>query len=937
MAAGEFDGEVQSPALARLHPQFPGEARVWEMLRSFWPYTRGTRGLGTLQLLLSVAFFVCTALLPLQIGNLLSTALSSAQADSQVRQYVLDPAAVQRATLAMVKPELATPGEINAAARAIAATEDQIRLNGADALLDVLFPHGLRYRTDDLAAIDEPSQAWEELASHLFSSPRLGRDQLETLLDSAMSAPSRPKAQAFAYTVNTLLIDRSAKDQRATARNHRFAFELARFAVLVALVVVLRLVALALAQRATLSSARRLQDAVFARVHDTALVDAGALARPSMVSRCSSYVDNVQKVLLKAQTEGVADLAALVLSIAFLVYIDLPMALLMLGVMGFFEIVRRMVSGRWSRLAHERLDLNTAMSEVVDMAIAGSDGIRATRSQGPTRRNFARRADAVTRHTRRLEIFGEVFRISAFGLGQFSVLAVIAIVGFARRDITLAHATAIVLYVREVASSLEDVPGMVVELQEAAPYMRRLRRVLAAPLRRAEPSTPQPFPAQVEQLAFTNVAKVYPDDSPGCEDVNFVATRGPWTVLVGGPGSGIAGVLDLTAGLERPDIGTVDVGALSINAVDLASIAHSDLARHLVVLPEDPPVFEGTVADNLTLHCDPVDDNALGTVLESVGLQPWVGSLAGGLATVIGQRRHFLDLEVRVRLTVARMILSNASVVVIHDPSKRLDREVGDELWSLMHRAFVDRVVVATTDRLDRLADDEQVLCLRHGTIVESGHRQDLMARDGTFTALWGRLVEGADQFDELAAIPSLARLSPDTLRDLTRRLVTEHFPAGQVIYGVGAAADRVYVVVEGVVDLVEGDRLVGSARSGAYFGDVDPGDSGVRTGSARARSDVVVRSLHRLSISRGVAGVLDRPDDERVLYTWITRHGSATRQELEALVARIDVDAALAGLLGAGMLTTATDAAGETTYAIAGARRQRARKTSLLDSLFDS
>jgi ABC-type branched-subunit amino acid transport system ATPase component len=835
----------------------------------------------------------------------------------------------------MIEPELATPAEIDAAAQAITATEDQIRLNGAAELLSVLFPHGLTYRTKDLAAIDEPSQEWETIASELFAAPQLGRAQLEVLLESTRKEPTRAKVKAFAYTVNTLLVDGAAKHQRAAGRNRRFMFELTRFAILVVLVVLLRLVALVLAQRALLSSARRLQDDVFSRVHDTALVDAGALGRPSMVSRCSSYVDTVQKVLIKAQTEGIADLAALVLSVAFLIYLDLPMALLMLGVLAVFEIVRRLVSGQWSRIAHERLDLNTALSEVIDLSIANSNGIRAARSQSPTRQNFIRRADAVVRHTRRLEIFGEVFRISAFGFGQFSVLAVIAVVGFARRDMTLAHATAVVLYVREVAASLEDVPKLVVELQEAAPYMRRLRRVLAAPLRRAEPATPQPFPALAEHLMFEHVAKVYPDDSPGCEGVSFVAARGPWTVLVGGPGSGKAGALDLAAGLELPDIGSVRVGAVDSDTVDLASIQHFDLARQVVVLPEDPPMFEGSVLDNLTLNCNGADDEDLYRIIEEVGLRGWIDSMPGGLGTVVGQRRQHLELEVRVRLTIARMILSPARIVVIHDPSRRLDREVGDDLWTLMHRAFAGRVVVAETDRLDRLADDEQVLCLRQGTIVETGRRQELLARNGTFTALWGRLVDGADQFDDLAAIPSLAALSADSLRDLSGRLVTEQFPAGSIVYSAGSPTDRVYIVVEGVVDLVEDDRLAGSVRSGGHFGDVDPAEALLRTGSARARTDVVLRSLHRLSISRGVAGVLDRPDDERVLYTWITRHGIATRPELDVLAGRIDVDKALSGLLGVGMLTAGTDAAGDATYAVAGARRQRARSTALLDSLF--
>jgi hypothetical protein len=71
------------------------------------------------------------------------------------------------------------------------------------------------------------------------------------------------------------------------------------------------------------------------------------------------------------------------------------------------------------------------------------------------------------------------------------------------------------------------------------------------------------------------------------------------------------------------------------------------------------------------------------------------------------------------------------------------------------------------------------------------------------------------------------------------------------------------------------------------------------------------------------------------VLFTWLTRHGSATRSELDELEGRIDVNASLTGLLASGMILSGTDAGGETTYRVSGARRQRARSTALLDSLF--
>ncbi len=882
------------------------------------------------QVVLSLTCFALTALIPLQIGRLLDTALNSSNAEAQVARLVLQPAAVRAATGSVLASEFTTPAEQAAVIAAIEATQDQVLLVDSELALDALFPPGVSYRTNLLAGVDEPTADWELAVAEVFARPQVTRDDLEVLRTEARANTNQVASRAFTYIVNSLLVDSGAKSERNAWQDHEFTSDLERFAVLVLLIFALRAVVVALATRTILASGRRLQDAVFERVHDTALVTSGAMGRPSMVSRTSTYPEHVQSALLKAQTKGVADIAAVVLSSVILIFIDPSTGGFMVGVIVAFEVLRRFVAGRWSKAIRTRLDLNTALTEAADDSITTASATRSLRAEVVERSRFAQRADAVARQARRVTTFGETFHLSAFGFGQFSVLAAIAIVGFLRNDLSLAEATAIVLYVKEVATALDSLPAVLVELQEAAPYMRRLRRVLAAPLRRPEPTVARAFPASPERLVFTAVAANYPDETPCCDEVSFTADRQRWTALVGRSASGIETLLDLAAGLENPSLGTV-----LVDDVNLAEVSRDELRRQIAVLPAQPTVFEGTVHDNLTWFRPMAPANEVQRVVDRCGLREWLNAQELGLDTVIGQVRSPLRLEICVRLGVARQLLSDAQVVVLNDPSPHLDREVFEDLWGVLRSEMNGRIVVYTTDRLDVLHDEDQVLCIADGSIVERGTRPELLANDGWFAALWTRLVEGSDSISDLASVPALSALGDDSLASLSKRLVSERFDEGAIIYREGEPSDRIYILVDGIVDISRDDRRMATIRPGGYFGEFDPSGVAPRPTAAHARTTVVVRSLHRLAISAGVAGMLDRPSGERAIYRWLSREGAATSEMLADLHVAIDVDAALRGLLSDGTVTTTENSTGQVLYGVAGAQRRTARRGGVLDTLF--
>lgn len=879
------------------HPDLPGEATTGEMLRSFWPFTVGRRRRLAVAFLLSLAQFGIAAALPLLTGSLLSSALRSTTAAEAVTEYSQGWLARAGGTARLVGDLAPGSSDPAAIADAIRATEALQSVAAARAVVDDLFPGGLVYDTtgtigrDLHRQIGESDDAWVVTALAAVDDGRLGRSELDELAASDDVADQR----AFDFLVGVLALDDSAGAQRRDRQIHLLVDDIVRFAGAISALAVVRLAAARLSLRALLGSGRSLQDAVFVRLHESMLLESGAIPRPSMVSRCSGYVDHVVRSLRGLLTSGIPAVMNLVLSVALLVWIDPWIGLIMLVTVTAFEVVRRAVTPSWSRSVRELIDRNTAVGEVVDEAVTGERATRLQRAERLERRRFGDAADRVRSTLTRLGRYAADFDVGAVVVGQFGVVVITALVGIGRRDLSVGQATAAVLYAQAVAAAVAAIPPTVIELQEAAPYMRRLRRVLLSPPRWIPPASPLAPPAVVDTIVADGLETIDLDGRDVLKGLTFAAHRGSITVVVGASADEGDHIVRSMGGLERPAR-----GAVLVEGVDVAQLAPGDAARVVHVMPRFVTLFAAGLDDNVTLG-----EPARCSVAESVeraGLSDFVAGLTARANSASSSDRRGMSAEALARLGVARAVSSMAGVIVVEDPSQTLDHEAARRWWQLLRVALADRIVVVVTDQVDLMDERDVVTVVRHGVVVESGSRQALLESGRWFPSIWERWSSSARDALDLSSLSMLARLDRDALEDVADRMVTERYESDEPIYMTGDPADRVFVVLDGRVEVFDSGRRVASVGPGGSFGEFAGADA-LRTTTARARGAVVVRSLHRLAMSSGLLGVLDRSPTEQRVYALLTRRGELRLEDLEAALPGVDVTAVVASLTAAGLV----------------------------------
>jgi ATP-binding cassette, subfamily B, bacterial len=220
---------------------------------------------------------------------------------------------------------------------------------------------------------------------------------------------------------------------------------------------------------------------------------------------------------------------------------------------------------------------------------------------------------------------------------------------------------------------------------------------------------------------------------PALSDVSLTLGRGERIALVGESGSGKSTLLRVLAGLYR-----ADGGGFAVDGKHRPGIA--DLGAIATLAPQDPEIFAGSIAHNLTLGID-YEAAAIRQACDLAMFTPVVECLPTGLATQIAERGLNLSGGQKQRLAVARAILAaqRSSLILLDEPTSSLDPATEAEVYGNLFAALGDACVVSSLHRLHLLERFDRVVLMAAGRIVAIGSAAELLEREPHFGELWRR------------------------------------------------------------------------------------------------------------------------------------------------------------------------------------------------------
>ena len=310
--------------------------------------------------------------------------------------------------------------------------------------------------------------------------------------------------------------------------------------------------------------------------------------------------------------------------------------------------------------------------------------------------------------------------MALFAAGYVGILG--AAVGlYAAGTITLGTAFLLYQYMSMVEEPIDQLTQQLQELQKAGASLGRIGELLT--LRTDLKEGARSLPGGPLDLRFGDVDFSYAPEDPAVRGVlhgvSFHLPAGQTLGLLGRTGSGKTTLTRLVSRLYDVTAGSVSLGGVDIRDVRLAS-----LRTRVAVVTQDVQLFQASVRDNLSFFDDSVTDAQVEAALEEVGLGLWLSRLEDGVRTPL--LAGSLSAGQAQLLAFARVLLRDPAVVILDEPSSRLDPATEAQLTQAMTRLLAGRTAIVIAHRLDTVARAHRILVLGDGQVLEDGPRAEL-------------------------------------------------------------------------------------------------------------------------------------------------------------------------------------------------------------------
>ena len=478
-------------------------------------------------------------------------------------------------------------------------------------------------------------------------------------------------------------------------------------------------------QRAVFANVLRLEPAFFETTptgevvsrltNDTTLLQTILGSSASMAAR--NVLMFVGAVILMAVTSPkLTGLAALVVP------------LVVLPAIVFGRKVRRL-----SRATQDRIgDVGAKIEET----LSGMRVVQAFTQESAERARFEGRvADAFAAAMRRIRARSLFFACVFFAV--FAAVGLVLWVGgkdLLAGDITAGQLTAFLFYAILAASSIGALAEFHSDLQRAAGAAERLLELLQTEPGIQAPAAPKPLPLpQQGSLAFERVSFTYPA-RPGraaLHDFSLAGRPGETVALVGPSGAGKTTVFQLVYRFYDPQQGRVLIDGVALAEADPAAFR-----GRLALVPQEPMIFSGTVAENIRFGRPAASDDEIRRAAETAAARDFIEALPGGFAAELGEKGVRLSGGQRQRIAIARAILRNPAILLLDEATSALDAESERAVQTALDRAMKGRTTLIIAHRLATVLKADRIVVMDEGRIVAEGRHAELVQCNDLYARL---------------------------------------------------------------------------------------------------------------------------------------------------------------------------------------------------------
>ncbi len=489
-----------------------------------------------------------------------------------------------------------------------------------------------------------------------------------------------------------------------------------------------------LGAKTAMSFGRDVRGALFERVLSFSSRELNHFGAPSLITRNTNDVQQVQMLVLLSCTMFVAAPITMIGGIIMALRTDVGLSWLVavaMPVLAFsiFLVIRKM--GPLFRLMQTRID---TVNRVLREQITGIRVVRAFVREPYETARFARANTELTDTTISVGRYvATIFPIVMFILNVSSV----AVLWFGARridagDMQIGALTAFLTYLIQILMSVMMATFLLIIAPRAAVCAERIQEVLNTESSVLPPARPVTELPATGVVAFQDTEFTYPGaESPVLRKISFTAEPGETTAIIGSTGAGKSTLISLI-----PRLFDATGGSVKVDGVEVRDCDPDMLWSRIGLVPQKAFLFTGTVASNLRYGNPDATDEELWHALRVAQAEDFVREMSGQLEAPISQGGTNVSGGQRQRLAIARALVKRPRIFVFDDSFSALDVATDARLRAALQRETAEAAVIIVGQRVATIADADKILVMEHGEIVGSGTHEELLAHCPTYAEI---------------------------------------------------------------------------------------------------------------------------------------------------------------------------------------------------------
>jgi ATP-binding cassette, subfamily B, multidrug efflux pump len=479
---------------------------------------------------------------------------------------------------------------------------------------------------------------------------------------------------------------------------------------------------------------RDVRGAIFRRVLAFSARELNHFGAPSLITRNTNDVQQVQMLVLLSSTMFIAAPITMIggifmalrtdVGLSWLVVVAVPLLGLSVGL-----VVMRMRP--LFRLMQTRIDV---VNRVLREQITGIRVVRAfVREPYETTRFAKASADVTETQTSVGRYVASIFPIVMFIMNASSV----AVLWFGAMRIDsgkmqIGALTAFLTYLIQILMSVMMATFLLIIAPRALVCAERIQEVLTTESSVVLPEHPVTELAQRSVVSFTDAEFSYPGaDFPVLREITFTAEAGQTTAIIGSTGAGKTTLVSLI-----PRLFDVTGGSVTVDGVEVRDLEADLLWSRIGLVPQKPFLFSGTVASNLRYGKPEATDEELWRALRVAQAEDFVREMPDQLEAPISQGGTNVSGGQRQRLAIARALVKRPEIYVFDDSFSALDVATDARLRAALKRETRGAAVIIVGQRVATIADADKILVMEDGEIVGSGTHDELLIDCPTYAEI---------------------------------------------------------------------------------------------------------------------------------------------------------------------------------------------------------